>query len=305
MTRRTVLAFFLGLVAVVPALLPAPARAAGPDEPFRVMTFNIRFDNPQDGEDAWPHRREKAASMIRFHGAGIVGLQEALRRQIDDLQAALPGFAWVGVPRVPGKDDEHCAVFCDKDRFELLEEGTFWLSPTPAEPGSRGWDAALPRTATWVKLRDRRGGASFHVFNTHFDHRGEEARRQSARLLLRQVVTVAGATAAAIVMGDLNATPDSEAYRTLTSPGPGEGAPPPLLRDAFLATRSPHHGPTSSWNGFKAIQPGRRIDYVLVTPGIDVRQHGILSDTFDGRFPSDHLPVLAEVAIRPAGAVTP
>lgn len=294
MTVRTALAL---VVLAAGALVPAPARAAGPAEPFRVMTFNIRFDNPQDGEDAWPHRREKVASMIRFHGARIVGLQEALRRQIDDLQAALPGFAWVGVPRVPGKDDEHCALFYDKERFELLDQGTFWLSPTPDVPGSKGWDAALPRIATWVKLRERTIRASVHVFNTHFDHRGEEARKESARLLLRQVERIAGERGAAIVMGDLNATPDSEACRTLSAG--------PVLRDAFRATRDPHHGPTSSWNGFKAIELGRRIDYVLVSRGIDVRQHGILSDTFDGRFPSDHLPVLAEVAIRPAGLVTP
>jgi endonuclease/exonuclease/phosphatase family metal-dependent hydrolase len=292
-TRRTT---WLLAAAVLPlSLAGAGARGDGAGEPLRVMSFNIRYDNPADGEDAWPHRREKVASMVRFHRADVVGLQEALLLQVEDLRSALPGFAWVGVSRSPGRDDEHCAVLYRRERFELVEQGTFWLSETPDERGSRGWDAALPRIVTWVRLRDLRGGAAFHLFNTHFDHRGEAARRESARLVLRRLVEVAGRGTPLVVVGDMNATPDSEPYRVLTATGGSDG--PPLLRDAFFASQSPNHGPTSSWNGFRAIEPGRRIDYVLVSAGIEVLQHGILSDTFDGRFPSDHLPVLAEIAI--------
>ena len=287
------------------ALLPlmfagAVARGDGAGSAFRAMSFNIRYDNPADGEDAWPHRREKVASMVRFHRADVVGLQEALLRQVEDLQSALPDFAWLGVSRSPGREDERCAVFYRRERFELIEQGTFWLSETPGEPGSRSWDAALPRIVTWAKLGDRRGGATFHLFNTHFDHLGETARRESARLVRRKLVEIAGRGEPVVVVGDMNAPPESEPYRVLTSSdGRGE---PPLLRDAFFVSRSPHHGPTSSWNAFRAIEPGRRIDFVLVSAGIDVQQHGILSDTFDGRFPSDHLPVLAEIAIPPVSA---
>jgi formylglycine-generating enzyme required for sulfatase activity/endonuclease/exonuclease/phosphatase family metal-dependent hydrolase len=279
---------------------PGPAAAAAAEAALRVMSFNIRYDNPDDGEDAWPKRRAMAASMIRFHRADVVGLQEALRGQIADLEAALPEFGWFGSGRSAERDGEHCAVLFRKDRVEVLDQGTFWLSETPEVAGSRSWDAALPRIVTWGRLRDRRNGAVFHLFNTHFDHRGETARRESARLLRRKVAEIAGQDGPVVVTGDFNSTPDSDPYRILTALGP-PGEPPGLV-DALLASRHPHHGPTSSWNGFQAIEAGRRIDLVLVRPPVVVRQHGILSDTFDGRFPSDHLPVVAEVTLgRPPG----
>jgi endonuclease/exonuclease/phosphatase family metal-dependent hydrolase len=234
--------------------------------------------------------------MIRFHGADLVGLQEALRGQIADLEAALPGFGWFGTGRSAERDGEHCAVLFRRERLELLAESTFWLSETPEVAGSRGWDAALPRIVTWGRLRDRRSGAVFHLLNTHFDHLGETARRQSARLLLRKAAEIAGHDGPVVITGDLNSTPDSEPYRILTAPvPPGE---PPGLVDAFFVSQHPHHGPTSSWNAFRAIEPGRRIDFVLVRSPVEVLQHGILSDTFDGRFPSDHLPLVAEIALR-------
>jgi endonuclease/exonuclease/phosphatase family metal-dependent hydrolase len=235
--------------------------------------------------------------MIRFHGADVVGLQEALRNQIADLEAALPHLGWFGTGRSAQRDGEHCAVLYRRDRLEVLAESTLWLSETPDVAGSQGWDAALPRIVTWGKLRDRRTGAVFHFFNTHFDHRGEAARRESARLLLRKVAEIARPGGPVVVTGDFNTTPDSEPYRILTS---GEGRPGALV-DAMLASSCPHHGPTSSWNGFKAIEPGRRIDFILVRPPVAVLQHGILSDTFDGRFPSDHLPALAEVTMGDSG----
>jgi len=293
-TRRR-LTVTLGLVWLGVAAVgwPAPAAGGADGEALRVMTFNIRYDNPNDGEDGWLNRRAKVGSMIRFHGADVVGLQEALRNQIADLEAALPHFGWFGTGRSAERDGEHCAVLYRRDRLEVLAESTFWLSETPEVAGSRGWDAALPRIVTWGKLRDRRTGAVLHLFNTHFDHVGEAARRESARLLLRKVAEIAGADGPAVLTGDFNTTPESEPYRILTTGDGTRGA----LVDALHASSCPHHGPTSSWNAFKAIEPGRRIDFILVRPPVGVRQHGILSDTFDGRFPSDHLPALAEVTI--------
>jgi endonuclease/exonuclease/phosphatase family metal-dependent hydrolase len=293
-TRRR-LTVTLGLVWLGVAAVgwPAPAAGGADGEALRVMTFNIRYDNPNDGEDGWLNRRAKVASMIRFHGADVVGLQEALRNQIADLEAALPHLGWFGTGRSAERDGEHCAVLYRRDRLEVLAESTFWLSETPEVAGSRGWDAALPRIVTWGKLRDRRTGAVLHLFNTHFDHVGEAARRESARLLLRKVAEIAGADGPAVLTGDFNTTPESEPYRILTTGDGTRGA----LVDALHASSCPHHGPTSSWNAFKAIEPGRRIDFILVRPPVGVRQHGILSDTFDGRFPSDHLPALAEVTI--------
>jgi endonuclease/exonuclease/phosphatase family metal-dependent hydrolase len=239
--------------------------------------------------------------MVRFHGADVVGLQEALPNQIADLETALPHFGWFGAGRSAARDGEHCAVLFRRDRLEVLSESTFWLSETPEVAGSRAWDAALPRIVTWGKLRDRRTGAAFHLFNTHFDQRGEAARRESARLLLRKIAEIAGPAGPVVVTGDFNTTSDSDPYRILTT---GDG-PRGALVDAFGASSCPNHGPTSSWNGFKAIQPGRRIDFILVRPPVAVLQHGILSDTFDGRFPSDHLPVIAELTIGVLGPDRP
>lgn len=121
----------------------AAGGSAGADT-LRVMTFNIRYDNPADGEDGWASRRAKVASMVRFHGADVVGVQEALPNQLADLAAALPQLGWFGSGRSAARDGEHCAVFFRRDRLEVLAQGTFWLSPTPEVAGSRGWDAALP-----------------------------------------------------------------------------------------------------------------------------------------------------------------
>jgi endonuclease/exonuclease/phosphatase family metal-dependent hydrolase len=256
--------------------------------PFRVMSFNIRFDNPGDGEDAWPHRQEKAASMIRFHHADIAGLQEALKHQIEDLAERLPEYAWIGVGRDDGKDaGEFTPIFYRKARFDLLEHDTFWLSETPQVPGSKSWDAAITRIATWAVFGDRASGRRFLLLNTHFDHIGVEARGESARLIAERLEALAG-NLPSIVMGDFNSTEDTNAYDIMTS----------RLKDAFYLSEHPNHGSSSSWNGFQAIEPGRRIDYIFMDDRVRVLQHGILSETFDGRFPSDHLPVLAEVALR-------
>ena len=176
--------------------------------------------------------------MIRFHGADVVGLQEALRGQITDLEAALPQFGWFGSGRVADRGGEHSAVLFRKDRLEVLAESTFWLSETPAVAGSRSWDAALPRIVTWAKLRDRRDGTAFHLFNTHFDHLGEAARRESARLLLRKIAEIAGPDGPVLVTGDFNTTPDSEPYRILTAGRRPGGLPASSTRSSRHRART-------------------------------------------------------------------
>ncbi len=275
-------------------LLPLAAYGAAPDATVRVMTFNLRYDTPNDGPNAWPHRKDLAASMIRLHRADLVGVQEALRHQLDDLTQRLPGYAWVGVGRADGREGgEYSAILYRTDRFELLDSGTFWLSETPAVPGSKSWDAAIERIATWARFTDRETGKTFFHFNTHFDHIGAEARAESAKLILQRIADIAGARPV-VLTGDFNATDASEPYRVLTGTAPGG---PLALRDALHASEHGHHGPTSTWNGFEAVQPGQRIDYVFTSEGVRVRQHAALIDTWDGRFPSDHLPVLAEIVV--------
>ena len=264
--------------------------------PVRVMTFNVRYNNPGDGVNAWPNRRDMAASMIRFHRADIAGLQEALKGQVDDLAERLPEYDWFGVGRDDGREaGEFMAIFYLRARFELLEESTFWLSETPERPGM-GWDAACNRVVTWGKFRDRDSDREFFHFNTHFDHMGETARRESAKLLLERVAEIAGSTPM-VVTGDFNAVPESEPIQIITAGLPDR--PESKLTDSRAVSRYGHHGPSGTHSRFESAgKPGDRpIDYIFVKNGVSVLQHGTLSDSFDGRFPSDHMLVLAEVVI--------
>lgn len=258
--------------------------------PLRVMTFNIRYNEKNDSLNAWPHRKDMAASMIRFHKADVAGLQEALREQIDDLAVRLPEFAWFGIGRDDGKDaGEFSAVFYRKTRLTLLADSTFWLSETPDKPGL-GWDAMCNRVVTLGKFRDNESGQVLYLFNTHFDHKGETARRESARMLLHSVAEIAG-NLPTIITGDFNSTPDSEPYKILTSGGQGV-----KLIDSRDISQYKHHGPTATWSGFTSAwyPDGKPIDHIFIYNRVRVLLHGTLSDCFDGRFPSDHMPVLVE-----------
>jgi len=238
---------------------------------FRVMTFNIRYDEPRDNENAWPNRKELVANTIRFHQADFVGVQEALKRQLNDLERLLPQFAWVGVGRDDGIDKgEYSAILYRRDRFVLLETATFWLSQTPEVPGSKGWDAAYPRIVTWARFKDRKTEKIFFHFNTHFDHRGVRSREESATLLRREIGKVAGAKPV-VVTGDFNFNESSHGYQILTGKrGEVETDAKPVLHDARYASRYGHHGPTSTFNEFKTLVPDMKIDFILTAGGVDV-----------------------------------
>lgn len=264
------------------------------DTPLRVMSFNLRYNNPGDGVNAWPNRKAWVAQLIRYHDADVVGVQEALSGMLADLDTLLPGYSRVGVGRTDGKNaGEFSAILFRKDRVELLESGTFWLSPTPEAVGVKAWDAALERIATWGRFRDRASGCTYVHLNTHFDHVGKVARTESAKLIRQRLAGIAGSLPI-IMTGDLNSDPSTAAYATLTS-GTLDGGIAPLI-DGFLSSREPHYGPSGSFNSFKEIGDGR-IDYVLVSKGVEVLKHAILTDRWNQRFPSDHLPVLASVAL--------
>jgi endonuclease/exonuclease/phosphatase family metal-dependent hydrolase len=258
-----------------------------------AMTFNIRYHNLGDGRNAWPLRRDWVAEIIRERKTDLACLQEALPGQIADLQQRLPDYGWYGVGRDDGEQaGEHTPIFYRKARFERLDAGAFWLSETPEQPGSKSWDAAITRVAVWLKLKDRESGGTFFVVNTHFDHRGTEARRESARLLLRRIPDIAG-KAPVVLAGDFNCTPEAEPYQTLTA----EGDAAFRLRDAISISQTDPQGPSGTWNGFRRIVPGERIDYLFVTPEFRVLQHTTIDETREGRFPSDHLPVMAKIQL--------
>lgn len=257
---------------------------------LRLMTYNLRVAAPRDDEPSWAQRRNAVASMIRFHTPDVVGVQEALPRMLDDLDTRLPSYDWVGTGRDAGTD-EHCALFFHTGRINLAHHDTFWLSETPTTPGSRSWDAAYPRVVTWAQLSGPDDAPAPYVFNTHFDHRSARARRESARLLRARIDAIAGPTPVAL-LGDLNTTPETAPYRLLTE----ENGTAPPLRDALPNAAVPHHGPVATFNGFDGtVHPDGRIDYVFVRGPLTVQRHGTLTDRWDGHFPSDHCPVLAEL----------
>lgn len=268
------------------------------DDSFRMMSFNIRLPVQSDGINYWDLRRPLVTSTIRYHEADIIGVQEAFRRQLDEMVTDMPEFDWFGVCRTdgsvqPNPDSEFSAILYRKDRFERLEGNTFWLSETPDDAGSKGWDAAFPRIVTWAKFRDRASGKIFFYFNTHFDHVGEQAREESAKLILWKIQEIAGQEPV-VLSGDFNSTATSKPYLLLTDKQSTYS-----MTDALFASTSPHHGPLGSFSGTFTL-PGvgdYRIDFIFIRNRVTVLKHAILSDSWDGRLPSDHLPVLAEVRI--------
>lgn len=256
------------------------------------MSFNIRYDEPRDGVNAWANRKTRVADAIRFHKADIVGVQEALLTQLNDLKGLLPDMDWTGVGRTDGKESgEYSAIIYKRSHFDRLATGTFWLSETPDKPGSMGWDAAYPRIVTWAKFRDRQSKRTFFMFNTHFDHRGERARIESSSLILRKIEEIAG-TEFFVLTGDMNVREDSQAYKTMST-----GTDKVKLADARYKAKTGHFGGDSTFSAFKELQPGNKIDYVFVHPAISVLEHGVLSDQWNGLWASDHLPVIAEIVI--------
>jgi endonuclease/exonuclease/phosphatase family metal-dependent hydrolase len=266
----------------------------------RVLSYNVRYDNRHDVHDAWHERREGVTDVVRFHRPDVVAFQEVLPNQRRDLRERLSAYTLVGRGREPGDEGESCPIGVRADRWAVADHGTFWLSPTPDEP-SAGWDAAHPRIATWARVRPAAGdaaddGASFLVANTHFDHVSARARVESARLLDSRVPSLAaddGADVAdteetppVVLVGDLNCTPGSEPHAVLTDGG---------LRDAAAAA-TVRHGPRTSLTDYAGLIENRRIDHALVSPAVDVEAFGTLADRDDrGRYPSDHLPVLARL----------
>ena len=261
-------------------------------ETVRVCTYNVRRDVDEDGRFAWDGRREVVASTLRFHRPDVVGLQEPLDEQYDDLRGALPAYEWVGQPRYGGEEGEYCPIGYRAERFERVAGDTFWLSETPGETGSVGWDATYPRVATWVRLHDRWTGETVTYCNTHLDHEGPRARVKAARLLVDRLGDLREG-GPAVVAGDCNATPDEKPYAVLA----GEGGNESPLSDARTASPHPPHGPATTRTDYESLRPDRRIDHVFVVD-CDVAHYGVAADiAADGSYPSDHLPVVVDLAV--------
>jgi len=257
-------------------------------ETIRAVTFNVRFDTPRDSLNAWPNRKEMVKAMFRFHDFDIIGTQEGLHHQLTDM-CELPEYEYFGAGRDDGiHGGEHSAIIYKKDRFQLLDAGNFWLSETPDRPGL-GWDATCcNRICSWVKFKDANTGKTFYVFNVHYDHQGVVARRESSILMLQKIKEITG-EAPVIFMGDINATPEAEPVQIIKA----------KMRDAYDITELPPYGPVGTFNNFRWNASLRdRIDYIFLSEHFSVTRYAALTDNLEQRWPSDHLPVLADLILK-------
>lgn len=255
--------------------------------PLTIATYNLRFNNPNDGINAWPNRKEDVKALIRFHDFDIFGTEEGLIDQIRDL-AEMTEYAYTGKGRDDGKEaGEHSAIFYKKDRFKLLASGDFWLSETPEVPG-KGWDAkCCNRICSWAKFKDLRTKKQFYFFCAHFDHQGVVAREESGKLMVKKIREIAG-NSPVISVGDFNSTPETVQIKEMQT----------ILRDSYQVTETPPYGPVGTFNAFKFNAPLKhRIDYIFVSPGIRVLKYGVLTDSKEQRYPSDHQPVMIQAIL--------
>jgi endonuclease/exonuclease/phosphatase family metal-dependent hydrolase len=258
---------------------------------LRVMSFNVRNTSAPDGPNHWVHRKELWASTVRIFDPDLLGLQEVLADQYDEITGGMfPAYSSAGVARGDAvRQDEWALILYRTARFEQLAAGDFWLSQTPNVVGSRSWDAGYVRICTWVKLHDRLNGRELVHANTHFDNEGAVARLESATLLRQTLPTIAeGATI--VLTGDFNCGEASEPYKVLVHPSQPDGL---LLRDAYRELHPASTGRDGSYHDFGATE-GERIDWILHSPGVSPTAAEIVRYRApDGRFPSDHYPVTA------------
>ncbi len=261
----------------------SPAHSA---DTLKLMTYNIRLDTPADGPNQWGLRSHKVVDLLRKYNPDVIGTQEALPNQVTDIATSLAEYAHVGVGRDDGKSKgEFCAIYYRKNMFEGVESGTFWLSKTPEIPGSKDWDAAITRVCTWVKLKSRNTGKVFLVFNTHFDHKGKEARRNSVLLLRKKIPEISGRLPF-VLMGDFNFKPDEAPYGEIVN-----------NRDwKVYDTFSGQAETACTFTGFSVKSDVcNRIDYIFLSKKIKPLSFDIIRDNDGTYYPSDHLPVMTKV----------
>jgi endonuclease/exonuclease/phosphatase family metal-dependent hydrolase len=279
MTRRAL----LGLLATLAASVAACT--AGP--PLHVMTFNIRYGTASDGENAWSQRRERLFGVIAAERPDVLGLQEALRFQLDELHDRFPEFGEIGVGRDDGRTaGEYAAILYRSDRLTVDTSGTFWLSDTPEVPGSASWGNHVTRICTWGLLTDRRTGAQFAAFNLHLDHESQPSREQGAALVMRRMPALAG-DRPTILTGDFNAGEDNPAVAIVLTAG---------MRDTFRALH-PDARSVGTFNGFTGDSTGPKIDYVFASPRWEILDAAIGRSRPGGRDASDHFPVTATLQL--------
>ncbi|MFK7738335.1 MAG: endonuclease/exonuclease/phosphatase family protein [Pirellulaceae bacterium] len=277
------------------ALLVACFRMVGAAEPIKVMSFNVRYGAANDGPNHWDKRKPLVAETIREFDPDLLGTQETLKFQADYISEQVDGYEYFGRSRMKSPN-EHCGIFFRAERFTQLAGGHFWLSESPEVPESKSWDSSLPRMATWVLLSDRSNelGRPILFVNTHFDHRGKQARLRSAELLRRKLKTIATVAKdpTIVVTGDFNTGESTAPYDALVTKNE-------MLVDSFRVINSEKQSDEGTFNSWKGTTSGARIDWVLVDPKCNILSADAIRSNAEGRYPSDHFPVFATIAVGP------
>ncbi|HTQ09054.1 MAG TPA: endonuclease/exonuclease/phosphatase family protein [Fimbriimonadaceae bacterium] len=260
--------------------------------PLRAMSFNVRYGNAEDGEYAWPRRREAAIDVVRRYSPDVAGLQEALDYQVDEFAAAMPGFSCVGAGRDDGlRQGEFAAILFRAGRLDLIDSGTFWFSQEPLTPGSRHPECYHPRICTWATLADRESGVRFRVCNLHLDNESEDARFLGVDMVLSVASGEADflplARVPTLVLGDFNVGEDHPCIESLHSRG---------FSDSYRLAH-PDDGIAGTYHGFGTVEAVEKIDFIFTDRSWSVSNAGIIREKIDGHWPSDHYPVTAEVSV--------
>lgn len=280
-----------------------------------VASYNIRYRNDDDARNGngWERRCPYVCGLIDFEGFDLFGAQEVLDVQLKQMLALLPEYNYIGVGRDDGKTaGEYAPIFYKADRFEVIDDGHFWLSEITDRP-NRGWDAALPRICTWGHFRDTKTGRRFWFFNLHMDHVGVKAREEGAKLVVRKIRSLVSPGESVFLTGDFNVDQTDEIYAIFTGSG--------VLADSY-AVAEKRYAPNGTFNAFDpSLKTDSRIDHIFVSPSIRVMHYGVLTDTYrteteesaaeikpgtfpkevslhqyEARVPSDHFPVVARIA---------
>lgn len=271
---RLIFIFFIGLISCTSETVS-----------IKAITYNIRYDSPNDGVNIWDNRKEGLVKFLSKHNLDIIGTQEGLTHQLDYIKSALTDYKMIGVDRDNNGKGEYSSIFYNTNTLDLVSSGTFWLSPTPDTP-TRGWDAALNRICTFGLFQSKNSTKKFYVFNTHFDHMGEEARLNSAVLIDEKIKAINSKNIPVFFLGDLNCEPNTKPIDAIKR----------SMLDGQLIAKETFDGPVGTFSGFDVNAPlNRRIDYIFVKDLLVNEYKHLDTKLSNGLWPSDHLPVYINV----------
>jgi endonuclease/exonuclease/phosphatase family metal-dependent hydrolase len=275
-TRLVIIALLISFTQAYSQNSPAKSSA----RKMKIITFNIRYGTADDGENRWELRKDLFFELLKEEKADVIGLQEALKSQLDEIKAILPQYEIVGVGREDGKTQgEYSAILYHKNRFAADSTGYFWFSDTPKVPGSKSWGNNVTRICTWALLKDKVNKKSFYFYNLHIDHESQNSREKSAELLLKTIHP----ELPVIITGDFNSGEDNPAVKKILTTG---------YIDSFRKVH-PDDTDVNTYHAFKGGVKGEKIDYIFISKTLKVFDSKIIRKNRDGHYPSDHFPVSA------------